>query len=116
MAQAPARLKEALKLGFAKAVTPQGRGEGGEGALATEALRHIADMVAGIASGGPRRVGARRGHNPPITVTTTDPAPGTSLLGDDPLGRVTAEFPQDIQGRGRGMPHDRSSSPLRPMK
>ena len=29
VAQAPARLKEALKLGFAKAVTPQGRGEGG---------------------------------------------------------------------------------------
>jgi DNA repair protein RadA/Sms len=65
VAQAPARLKEALKLGFAKAVMPQGRGEGGDGGLTTEALRHIADMVAGIASNGPRRGASRRGHNPP---------------------------------------------------
>ena len=53
VAQAPARLKEALKLGFARAVTPEARGEGGEsgnGALATEGLRHIADLVAGIAA------------------------------------------------------------------
>jgi DNA repair protein RadA/Sms len=55
VAQSPARLKEALKLGFAKAVTPQGRGETGDGALPTEALRHIADLVAGIASGAAGR-------------------------------------------------------------
>jgi DNA repair protein RadA/Sms len=62
VAQAPARLKEALKLGFAKAVTPQGRGEGGGDGFPTEALRHIADLVAGIASNGPRRVGSGRGR------------------------------------------------------
>jgi DNA repair protein RadA/Sms len=59
VSQAPARLKEALKLGFGKAITPQGRGESGERALPTEALRHIADLVAGIASGAPRRGGGR---------------------------------------------------------
>ncbi|KQO61128.1 MULTISPECIES: DNA repair protein RadA [unclassified Methylobacterium] len=55
VAQAPSRLKEALKLGFAKAVTPQGRNEVGDNSLPTEALRHIADLVAGIASGAPKR-------------------------------------------------------------
>jgi DNA repair protein RadA/Sms len=55
VAQAPSRLKEALKLGFAKAVTPQGRNEIGDSSLPTEALRHIADLVAGIASGAPKR-------------------------------------------------------------
>ena len=62
VAQAPARLKEALKLGFAKAVTPQGRGGSGNDGFPTEALRHIADLVAGIASNGPRRVGSGRGR------------------------------------------------------
>ncbi|RZK91256.1 MAG: DNA repair protein RadA, partial [Methylobacterium sp.] len=62
VAQAGARLKEAQKLGFAKAMTPQGRGETTDRALATESLRHIADLVAGIAANGPRRVasGKRR--------------------------------------------------------
>ncbi len=59
VSQAPARLKEALKLGFGKAVTPQGRSETGDRALPTDALRHIADLVAGIASGAPRRGGGR---------------------------------------------------------
>ena len=63
VAQAGARLKEAEKLGFAKALMPQGRGETTERALTTESLRHIADLVAGIASGGPRRAGAGRARN-----------------------------------------------------
>ncbi len=63
VAQASARLKEAQKLGFAKALMPQGR-ETADRALATEALRHIADMVAGIAANGPKRGGRGRNHNP----------------------------------------------------
>jgi hypothetical protein len=40
VAQAPARLKEAHKLGFARALMPQGRGEPGErGGLPAESLR-----------------------------------------------------------------------------
>ena len=54
VSQANARLKEALKLGFGQAVTPAARGETGERALPTDALRHIADLVAGIASDAPR--------------------------------------------------------------
>ncbi|MFD0936490.1 DNA repair protein RadA, partial [Methylobacterium trifolii] len=65
VAQAGARLKEAQKLGFAKAMMPQGRGETTDRALATESLRHIADLVAGIASGAPRRVGSGRGRSAP---------------------------------------------------
>ncbi len=81
VAQAPARLKEALKLGFERAVMPKGpggegsRGEGsrgkgsgekargdpGEKAMPSEGIAHIADLVAGIAAGGGgRRGGARR--------------------------------------------------------
>ena len=59
VSQATARLKEALKLGFAKGITPQARGETGERALPTEALRHIADLVAGIAAEPPRGGGRR---------------------------------------------------------
>ncbi len=59
VSQSNARLKEAQKLGFSKAVTPQARGETGERSLPSEALRHIADLVAGIASDGPRRIGKR---------------------------------------------------------
>ena len=58
VAQAPARLKEAQKLGFAKALMPQGRGEAAERGLSAEALRHIADLVAGVAAGRAGRKGA----------------------------------------------------------
>jgi DNA repair protein RadA/Sms len=56
VAQAQARLKEAAKLGFAKAVSPAPRTEKGERLpLATQAVGHIADLVAGIAAERPRR-------------------------------------------------------------
>ena len=61
VAQAGSRLKEAQKLGFAKALIPQGRGEG-EKALAVETLRHIADLVAGISAGAPRKGSGQRGR------------------------------------------------------
>ncbi|UMY19678.1 DNA repair protein RadA [Methylobacterium organophilum] len=58
VAQAQARLKEAQKLGFSRAMVPQGRGEETDRLLATQSLRHIADLVAGIVADAPRR-GAR---------------------------------------------------------
>ena len=61
VAQGAARLKEAQKLGFARALMPQGR-ESADRALATESLRHIADLVAGIAANGPKR--GRRSNAP----------------------------------------------------
>jgi DNA repair protein RadA/Sms len=55
VAQAQARLKEAAKLGFARAVSPAPRAEKGERpALASHAIGHIADLVAGIAADRPR--------------------------------------------------------------
>jgi DNA repair protein RadA/Sms len=55
VAQAPARLKEAAKLGFARAVSPAPRADTGERLpLATSSLAHITDLVAGIASERPR--------------------------------------------------------------
>lgn len=56
VAQAGARLKEAEKLGFARAVTPVPRGEAPDPkGLSTAACGHITDLVAGIASSAPRR-------------------------------------------------------------
>jgi DNA repair protein RadA/Sms len=63
VAQAQARLKEAAKLGFAKAVSPAPRAEKGERLpLPTQAVGHITDLVAGIAAERPQRrpVAARR--------------------------------------------------------
>ena len=55
VAQAPARLKEAAKLGFTRAVAPNARGEGGERLLPGAAsVSHITDLVAGIAAAGGR--------------------------------------------------------------
>ena len=55
VAQAPARLKEAAKLGFTGAVAPATRGETGERPpLGVGAVDHIADLVAGIAATRPR--------------------------------------------------------------
>jgi len=51
VAQTPARLKEAAKLGFANAVAPNARGDKGERATPGAAsIGHIADLVAGIAA------------------------------------------------------------------
>jgi DNA repair protein RadA/Sms len=62
VAQAPARLKEAAKLGFTRAVTPTSREKVDVAGLDAGAIGHIADMVASVAAGAPRRkaVGGRR--------------------------------------------------------
>ncbi len=53
--QMQARLKEAAKLGFGQAVGPNIRGEKGERPLpGAVSLRHIADLVAAVASSRPR--------------------------------------------------------------
>src|SRR5215212_10941415 len=53
--QAQARLKEAAKLGFSSAVSPAPRIEKGERLpLATQAIGHITDLVAGVAAERPR--------------------------------------------------------------
>ena len=55
VAQAGARLKEALKLGFSNAVAPNLRGEAGERPLpGASSIGHIADLVAAIAAARPR--------------------------------------------------------------
>src|SRR3954471_619391 len=55
VAQAQARLKEAAKLGFARAVCPAPRAETRERSpLPTASLGHITDLIAGIASERPR--------------------------------------------------------------
>lgn len=55
VAQAQARLKEAAKLGFARAVCPAPRAESRERSpLPTSSLGHITDLVAGIAADRPR--------------------------------------------------------------
>ncbi|MBS9477962.1 DNA repair protein RadA [Ancylobacter radicis] len=65
----PARLKEAAKLGFARAVAPEGkpagrdsagaRGEPQESPLLVETVASLGDIVAGIAALGPKRPRAR---------------------------------------------------------
>ena len=40
---------------------PQGRGEEAERGLSAESLRHIGELVAGIAANGPRRSAPGRG-------------------------------------------------------
>ncbi|HYF54049.1 MAG TPA: DNA repair protein RadA [Salinarimonas sp.] len=64
VAQAGARLKEAAKLGFSRAVMPAARDKAEVAGLEAGALGHIADMVASIAAGGGRRraVAGRRGE------------------------------------------------------
>jgi DNA repair protein RadA/Sms len=56
VAQAAARLKEAAKLGFARAFVPDtARGEAGETTLALAAVGPLMDMVAAIAAKGSRK-------------------------------------------------------------
>jgi DNA repair protein RadA/Sms len=56
VAQAPARLKEAAKLGFSQAVAPAAARDGPEKPpLAVAAVGHIADLVASVAAAAPRR-------------------------------------------------------------
>jgi DNA repair protein RadA/Sms len=56
VAQAAARLKEAQKLGFARAIAPEGGGEPGLGekGLALQPVSSLAGLVADIASQGSR--------------------------------------------------------------
>jgi DNA repair protein RadA/Sms len=55
VAQAPARLKEAAKLGFTRAVAPSSRDKVDQPGLDVGSIGHITDMVANIAAGAPRR-------------------------------------------------------------
>lgn len=56
VAQSAARLKEAGKLGFARAVAPKGGVEPGEsGGMAVRGVETLAELVAGIAAGGATR-------------------------------------------------------------
>jgi DNA repair protein RadA/Sms len=60
VAQAASRLKEAQKLGFARAVVPEAaRGETAESGLAITSIAALADLVSGVAVGGDglRRIG-----------------------------------------------------------
>jgi DNA repair protein RadA/Sms len=50
VAQAPARLKEAAKLGFARAVVPQAASEGSEGGLSLTSVPNLAHLAADIAA------------------------------------------------------------------
>jgi DNA repair protein RadA/Sms len=58
VAQAEARLKEAQKLGFARAVLPRRVARGGRGAVADgmvlEEIGHLADLVEQFAGSGPK--------------------------------------------------------------
>jgi DNA repair protein RadA/Sms len=63
VAQSAARLKEAAKLGFNRAVVPEAaRGEGGDAGLSLTAIGTLETLVADIAARGtrPRRVEGRR--------------------------------------------------------
>jgi DNA repair protein RadA/Sms len=61
--QAPARLKEAVKLGFARAVLPEGgRGEAAEG-IAVAPVAGLDRLVAEIASRAPRGLRAAAGRD-----------------------------------------------------
>ena len=63
VAHAPARLKEARKLGFGSAVMPAAKDSGA--AVGTTAIGHLADLVAVIAAGGgqPLPMAGRRQQN-----------------------------------------------------
>jgi DNA repair protein RadA/Sms len=61
VAHTPARLKEAAKLGFARAVLPEpGRGESGDGALRLTEVGGLASLVADIAACGKPRAGSAK--------------------------------------------------------
>ena len=61
VAQAPARLKEAAKLGFARAVVPEAaRAEAGEPGLTVTDVASLASLVADIAARGKRGQLARK--------------------------------------------------------
>ncbi len=59
VSQTPARLKEAAKLGFARAVIPAGSNDGADGLVELNAVSSLAQLVASIAAQAPRRSKAR---------------------------------------------------------
>jgi DNA repair protein RadA/Sms len=60
VAQAPARLKEAAKLGFARAVVPEAaRAETSEPGLKVTDVANLANLVAAIAARGSRGTGGK---------------------------------------------------------
>ena len=84
VSQAPARLKEAAKLGFARAVIPQGGTEGAEAAIGVSAVGSLAELVAGIAARAPKRPPQDRtppGREPPRALEAAREPAGA----DDPL-------------------------------
>ena len=64
MAQAPARLKEAAKLGFARAVVPEAANtEGGDSGLKASFVASLSGLVADVAARGNRgTAGKNRGQ------------------------------------------------------
>jgi len=76
VAQAAARLKEAAKLGFARAVVPQGATNeaGGEGGLALNGVQSLAELAAEIAARGtPSPRAADEAVRPPSTARIRRP-------------------------------------------
>ncbi|HEV3396144.1 MAG TPA: magnesium chelatase domain-containing protein, partial [Xanthobacteraceae bacterium] len=63
VAQTPARLKEAAKLGFTRAILPQGGTEAAEAGLTLDAVGSLSSLVADIAARGrgPRSAPSPRG-------------------------------------------------------
>jgi DNA repair protein RadA/Sms len=58
VAQAPARLKEAAKLGFGRAIVPEAaRAEAGDGGLKVTDVASLSSLVADIAARGTKRSG-----------------------------------------------------------
>ncbi|WP_454917042.1 DNA repair protein RadA [Xanthobacter sediminis] len=80
VSQAPARLKEAAKLGFARAVIPVGGQDGSSPPVEVDAISSLAQLVAAIAARAPRKAAMR-------------PAQGTS--GARPRPAVAAVGPED---------------------
>ncbi|TCT05185.1 DNA repair protein RadA [Aquabacter spiritensis] len=60
VSQAPARLKEAAKLGFTQAVMPPAGADAADGAIRTETVTSLAALVAAIAARAPRRAAMSR--------------------------------------------------------
>jgi DNA repair protein RadA/Sms len=60
VAQAAARLKEAAKLGFARAIAPASTGVEGEAGIALTSIGSLADLAADIAAGGRNAENAER--------------------------------------------------------
>ena len=115
VAQTAARLKEAQKLGFARAFVPDTtRSEAGDIALSLTTLGPLVDLVANIAPEGRarRRAGSER---PSSRITGYRPATGRERrpagAGQIPQVGVTAGVAPAIHERSRFGPTGRASAP-----